>query len=95
MTKQCVCGKAVRVERRLCDSCAESYGLNPAFWPFWLRDWMANYEKERNYPKNHREGIFNDDALMSPQARANISLAKSRPEMDNDEFRDFVQEFGY
>ena len=65
MKKQCVCGAGIRVDRRLCDSCSELYGLDPAKWPIWLSDWMEAYQKEYSYEKNHRDVSYEayQDAL--------------------------------
>jgi len=65
MKKQCVCGAGIRVDRRLCDSCSELYGLDSTKWPVWLSDWMGSYQKEYSYEKNHREVSYEayQDAL--------------------------------
>lgn len=53
MRRQCVCGKPVPENRRLCNECSKIYGLNPKNWDPWLKWLVSDIQRDLDYERNH------------------------------------------
>jgi len=94
MQRLCVCGKPVEAGMRLCEECYVAYGRDSAKWPEWVKFLTNDIQRETRYESRHRDMVIDDDVFVSPNARANLNAAKQYPNMDFEEFREFLHETG-
>ena len=94
MNRLCVCGKLIKNGMRLCPACYKEYGTNSAKWPEWVQFLVGDIKREMRYESKHRDEVICDDVFMTPQARANLQMAKQFPNMEFEEFREYLHDTG-
>ena len=94
MRRICVCGKPVESGMRLCKECHAKYGNDSSKWPNWVKFLINDIQRETRYEGRHRDAVICDDLFITPNARANLQLAKQFPNMDFEEFKEFLHDTG-
>jgi hypothetical protein len=65
MQRECVCGKPIAVNSRLCSDCKALYG-EVLDWPDWLVGWMSDYQRELSQQFLHQDlAIFDDETFTA------------------------------
>ncbi len=94
MQKTCVCGKLIPNGIALCKDCREQYGSDSKTWPDWVKFLVADTHRVYRYEGRHRDEAICDDVFITPKARVNLQMAKQFPNMELEEFREYLHDTG-
>lgn len=68
LKRNCVCGKTIPHNQRLCASCLSNFGSDPDKWDAWLKEWMKSYQAELDSERNHYHlTIEVDGTILEPK----------------------------
>jgi len=85
MMRNCVCGKTITLNSRLCSECAEIYGLEPNEWPEWLRWMLSDIQRDVQYEHTHNDHVSIEtgvtyDSFGNMKAKPKFALRGCRTE---------------
>lgn len=85
MNRQCVCGKPIKINKRLCPECIAIYGTDPDEWPEWLRWLVGDIQRDIQYDYSHNDHVSIDtgvtyDSSGNMKAKPKFELRGCRTE---------------